>query len=307
VPGDASQVIYVWFDALANYISALGYATGAPPLERYWERAQARTHVIGKGVLRFHAAYWPAILLSAGLPLPTEVLAHGYVTLEGKKVGKSLGNAVGARALVNRYGADAFRYYVVRHLHTTADSDFSEELLVTAHDSDLADQFGNLLRRSLSLVVRDSGGRIPEPGPSTQAEDALRREGDRALEEHVAAFERFDLNDAAAAPLRLIAAANRYFDAQAPWALRKLGKPQRLATVLHATLEAAWRAAWLLAPIAPNASARVRDELGSHDAAAPSHAGKLIWKPLPAGAPARLGPPLFPKLRTWLRPPLVLE
>lgn len=301
VPGDESQVIYVWFDALANYVSTLGYATEATSLERYWNGAHRRTHVIGKGVLRFHAAYWPALLLSAGLPLPTEILAHGYVTLEGRKVGKSLGNAVAARGLVERYGSDAFRYYVLRHLHTTADSDFSEDLLVAAHDNDLADQFGNLLRRSLALVVRDFGGRIPEPGASTDAEDALRREADRALAQHTAAFEHFDLNEAAAAPLRLIAAANRYFDRLAPWTLQKLGDRQRLATVLFTTLEATWRAAWLLAPIIPNAAARVRDEVCSEDAATSPGAGEFVWRTLPAGAQTRVGPPLFPKLRPSAR------
>jgi methionyl-tRNA synthetase len=297
VPGDPSQVIYVWFDALANYISTLGYATAAPAFEKIWNHAVARTHVIGKGVLRFHAVHWPAILLSAGLPLPTEVLAHGYVTLEGRKVGKSLGNARGAGAFLERFGSDAFRYYVLRHLHTTADSDFSEELLVAAHDNELADQFGNLLRRSLSLVERGFGGRVPEPGPPTAAEDSLRHEGDRALAEQLDAFQRFDLNEAAAAPLRLIAAANRYFDAQAPWTLRKVGHEQRLATVLFTTLEATWRAAWLLAPIVPNASARVRTELGSHDAAAPTNSGELQWNTLPSGTLVKLGAPLFPKLR----------
>jgi methionyl-tRNA synthetase len=296
VPGDSSQVVYVWFDALANYISTLGYGTASPSFEKYWTSARARTHVIGKGVLRFHAAYWPAILLSAGLPLPTEVLAHGYVTLEGRKVGKSLGNAVGAAALVERYGSDAFRYYALRHLHTTADSDFSEELLVAAHDNELADQFGNLLRRSLSLVARDFDGRVPEPGACSEADEALRLEGDRALAEHVDAFERFDLNDAAAAPLRLIAAANRYFDAQAPWALRKVGNLRRLATVLFTTLEAGWRAAWLFAPIVPNASARVAVDLGSIEAAEPSDAGELRWNTLPPGTHVTLGAPLFPKL-----------
>jgi len=297
VPGDASQVIYVWFDALANYVSTLGYATSAPSFDQYWTRARARSHVIGKGVLRFHAVYWPALLLSAGLSLPTEILAHGYVTLEGQKVGKSLGNAGSVRALVDRYGTDAFRYYVLRHLHTTGDSDFSEERLVAAHDDELADQFGNLLRRSLSLVAREFSGRIPEPGPSTEPDAALRSVGDRALSEHLDAFARFDLNEATAAPLRLLAATNRYFDAQAPWALGKRGDRQRLGSVLYATLEAAWRAAWLLAPAIPGASARVRSDLGGQDAVTPSGTGQVTWNTLQPGACANLGTPLFPKLR----------
>jgi methionyl-tRNA synthetase len=198
--------------------------------------------------------------------------------------------------LVDRYGTEAFRYYVLRHLHTTADSDFSEERLVAAHDDELADQFGNLLRRSLSLVARDFCGRIPEPGPSTEADAALRSEGDRALREHLDAFSRFDLNEATAAPFRLLAATNRYFDAQAPWVLSRRGDRQRLGSVLYATLEAAWRAAWLLSPALPGACARVRDEFGTQDAAIPSDTG-LEWNTLQPGAHVNLGTPLFPKLR----------
>jgi methionyl-tRNA synthetase len=297
VPRDPSQVVYVWFDALANYISTLGYATSAPLFGEYWERSRSRTHVIGKGVLRFHAAYWPAILLSAGLPLPTEILVHGYVTLEGRKIGKSLGNAVGAEALIDRYGSDAFRYYALRHIQTTADSDFSEERLVTAHDTELADQFGNLLRRAGALVVRHFSAKIPEPGPVTEADIAVREEGERALDEHVEAFGRFDLNEAAASPLRLLTATNRYFDAQAPWALGKRGERERLATVLFTTLEATWRAAWLLEPIVPRATARVRSDFGAAEAATRSTSGRLEWGTLPAGTPLSPGAPLFPKLR----------
>jgi methionyl-tRNA synthetase len=293
VPGDPSQVVYVWFDALANYISTLGYATSEPAFAEYWESARARTHVIGKGVLRFHAAYWPAILLSAGLPLPTEILVHGYVTVEGRKVGKSLGNAVTARELVTRYGSDACRYYLLRHVQTTTDSDFSEERLVTAHDSELADQFGNLLRRAVALVVRHFSARVPEPRTLTEPELSLRRQAERALDECVRAFARFDLNDAAASPLRLLAVANRYFDAQTPWALAKRNELDRLATVLFTTLEATWRAAWLLEPIIPRAASRVRHQLGGIQAAATSGA----WNALRTGTLVDTGTPLFPKLR----------
>ncbi len=297
VPGDSSQVVYVWFDALANYISALGYANSDRLFDQYWTRAQTRTHVIGKGVLRFHAAYWPAILLSAGLSLPTEILTHGYVTLDGQKIGKSLGNAQSAQVLVDRYGSDAFRYYVLRYIHTTVDSDFSEKRLVAAHDDDLADQFGNLLRRSVSIVTRELSGRIPTPGALSDDDLALRAAGARALREQIEAFAAFDLNEASAAPIRLLAHANRYFDAQAPWGLSRRGERERLASVLFTTLEAVWRAAWLLAPVVPTASARVVADLGGQDAIASSAAGELSWNALQPGATVELGAPLFPKLR----------
>lgn len=297
VPGDSDQVIYVWFDALANYISALGYGTSDQSFEEYWAHAKTRTHVIGKGVLRFHAAYWPAILLSAGVPLPTEILAHGYVTLDGRKIGKSLGNAQDARALVDRYGSDAFRYYALRHLHTSADSDFSEQRLVAAHDDELADQFGNLLRRSTALVAREFSGRVPEAGPTSFDDAALRSEGDRALADHLEAFATFSLNEAVAAPLRLLSAANRYFDAQAPWTLGKRGDKTRLASVLATSIEATWRAAWLLSPIIPKACARVREDLGGIDAATSYEDGTVRWNALRSGLSVRLGAPLFRKLR----------
>jgi len=186
---------------------------------------------------------------------------------------------------------------VLRHLHTAADSDFSEKLLALAHDKELADQFGNLTRRALSLVAQEFSARIPEPELPAEPDTALRREGERALTEHLEAFSRFDLNEATAAPLRLLTAANRYFDAQAPWALRKRGEHQRLATVLFTTLEAAWRATWLLEPIVARAAARVRDDLGAREAAAPVDLEELRWNRFAPGAAVTLGTPLFPKLR----------
>lgn len=295
VPGDPKQVVYVWFDALANYISALGYATSQPTFERYWSRGDERTHVIGKGILRFHAAYWPAILLSAGLPLPSEILTHGYVTVGGIKIGKSLGNAQSVRAVVERYGADAVRYYLLRYVHTTADSDFSEERLATVHDVDLADQFGNLVRRVVTLVVREFSGRIPEPGDATASELALRAAGERARDDQFRAFARFDLNDAAAVPFELIAAANRYVDVQAPWLLCRNGDRRRLASVLYYTIEAVWRAAWLLAPIIPATTARVFSEITGCDVDA-GHLDATPWDVCLQGSTASVGPPLFLKL-----------
>jgi methionyl-tRNA synthetase len=180
VPGDPEQVIYVWFDALANYVSGLGYATGGPLFERYWQGAARRTHLIGKGILRFHAAYWPAILLSAGLPLPTELLVHGYVTVNGHKVSKSSGTAGDVLESIRAHGADAFRYYVLRQLHTTSDADFSASRLTALHDAELADQLGNLLCRTQALVSKRCGaGAVARSRHGTRARRyrAVRRAG----------------------------------------------------------------------------------------------------------------------------------
>ncbi len=153
VPGDDTQIVYVWFDALANYLAVLGYPN-SDLFRHYWQNAGERWHVIGKDILRFHALYWPGILLSAGLPLPTSLRVHGLITSQGKKIGKSLGNAVDPFRLVARYGVDALRYYLLAHLHTSKDSDFREDLLRTAYGSELAGKLGNLLQRVCALVER---------------------------------------------------------------------------------------------------------------------------------------------------------
>jgi len=274
VPGDPEQVVYVWFDALANYISALGYAGDPSLLERYWTPSTRRTHVIGKGILRFHAAYWPAILLSAGLELPSELLVHGYVTVEGRKIGKSLGNAVDPFELIRKQGRDAFRYYVLRQLHTTADSDFSEARLTALRASELADQLGNLLRRTLVLVQQRCPGRAPSPGELTSHDAELRALGERATFAQNAAFDRFDLNSGSAEALAFVSAANRYIDAQAPWSLKAPHERARLEAVLCVLLDALCHAAWLLAPIIPETSERIHRQLEN---------------------PALLEGPLFPK------------
>ncbi|HTQ08066.1 MAG TPA: methionine--tRNA ligase [Polyangiaceae bacterium] len=301
VPGDADQVVFVWFDALANYVSALGYAEDASAFERFWRLSDERTHVIGKGILRFHAAVWPALLLSAGLPLPTEILSHGYVTAEGRKIGKSLGNARPARELVERFGVNAFRYYALRHLHTTADTDFSEQRLVVAHDAELADQLGNLLSRTLALVVRGFASRVPDGALDGEAESALLARADAAFSTQVEAFARFDLNTAVASAVDYVARVNAYVSSQAPWTLAKQGEHSRLASVLRAALEALRRAAWLLEPIVPDASRRLAHALGGEAFVRSVSAECVQWLVLEPGAPLTPVPPLFPKLRERTR------
>ena len=163
VPGDDSQVIYVWFDALGNYITALGYGTGSHGLSRFWTGATSREHVIGKGITRFHALYWPAMLLSAGLELPTRILVHGYVTVDGRKIGKSAGNTVDPVPLARELGADALRYYLLRHIRSTEDGDFTRSGLLRAYTSELAGQLGNLANRTVGMIHRYRGGIVPYP------------------------------------------------------------------------------------------------------------------------------------------------
>ena len=165
VPGDPSQVIYVWFDALCNYISGLGYAADDALYRRYWREGSQRIHFLGKGVTRFHCVYWPAILLSAGIELPTEINVHGYLTVDGVKISKSLGNGADPADVVEQYGKDTLRYYLLRHIRAGQDGDFSLERLARAHDSELADQLGNLVSRTLGMLDRYRAGVVPAPGP----------------------------------------------------------------------------------------------------------------------------------------------
>jgi methionyl-tRNA synthetase len=277
VPNDESQVIYVWFDALANYLSLLGFPSAhSPSLCRFWlTPGGAREHVIGKDILRFHAVYWPAILLSAGLPLPTCVRTHGFVTLSGDKLSKSSGRLLDPFELVDTYGQAAVRFYCLRHLHTTKDSDFDVERLQQAHDSELAGKLGNLLQRTVTLALR-------YPDLTVRRDDAAESDADRELRgaaEHAAtevarACDDFALHQALGSIFELVSAANRYADAQEPWTLsRKLlsAKSPEIAADLRAQLaHVLWRlcaalrvTAILLAPFLPQSARELANRLGT--------------------------------------------
>jgi methionyl-tRNA synthetase len=307
VPGDDEQVVYVWFDALTNYLSLLGFPEATPDFARYWETCGSeREHLIGKDVLRFHAVYWPAILLSAGLPLPSVIRVHGYVTHEGQKIGKSLGNAVDPFALVERYGEDAVRYYFLRHLHTTKDSDFRQERLRDAHDSELAGKLGNLVQRLTSLAERHPTLRLCA-GTAVESDSDLEliRACQRATDEVQTACDAFALNDALAAVLELCGAINRYADAQEPWALSRLVRSaadEHAAADLLAQLEhVLWRAcealritSILLWPFLPRAARAIARRLSQPLC----ELRRLERARFGAGSVLKLrpGPQLFPRL-----------
>jgi len=271
VPGDETQVIYVWFDALANYLSVLGYPN-EELFRRFWLDSAERWHIIGKDIVRFHAVYWPGILLSAGLPLPTSLRVHGFVTANGKKIGKSLGNTVDPFRLVARYGVDAVRYYLLSHLHTSKDSDFREDLLSTAYTAELAGKLGNLLQRVCALVERHD-----VVIATTNLEPEL-CEVARSAEARVAdAIDEFALHDALGAIFELVAAANRYVDSRAPWQLAKSAtNAAALERCLSTLVHALGVTARLLTPFLPSTARAIVARL----------------EPRP-----HVGPPLFPALR----------
>jgi methionyl-tRNA synthetase len=276
VPGDPDQIIYVWFDALGNYITALDYATDGQYLSRFWHDAAAREHVIGKGITRFHAVYWPAMLLSAGLPLPTRILVHGYVTVEGTKIGKSAGNAIDPLPLAEELGADALRYYLLRHIRSTEDGDFSRERFVQAYSSELAGQLGNLAHRTFNMIERYCDGVIPAPVPHRKGSSELLRAAGALPQTVRTHFERFAFHDALAAIWALVASANKYVTATQPWALAKQaasGSRAETAETATPTFEELQRclsdlsralcvAGRCLAPLLPSTSEKLLKQLG---------------------------------------------
>jgi methionyl-tRNA synthetase len=270
VPDDPDQIIYVWFDALGNYITALDYAADGETLARFWHHAATREHVIGKGITRFHAVYWPAMLLSAGLPLPTRILVHGYVTVEGRKIGKSAGNAIDPVPLAKERGADALRYYLLRHVRSTEDGDFAHERFVRAYDAELAGQLGNLVHRTLSMIARYCDSVIPAPIGEGQSEIL---QASRLLPGSVRThLQKFAFDDALAAIWTLVAAANKYVTDRQPWSLASQAASREdarasdaaradLCNCLSDLATALCGIGQCLAPLLPSTSARLLRQL----------------------------------------------
>jgi methionyl-tRNA synthetase len=305
VPGDPDQVMYVWFDALGNYITALGYADEGPRYQRYWVENPQRVHVIGKGIIRFHAVYWPAMLLGAGVPLPTTIFVHGYVTVEGDKISKSLGNTIDPVALAQQYGTDAVRYYLLREIPATEDGDFSLERFIRAHNTDLADQLGNLLNRVVSMVGRYYGGAVPTPGALAEADRALVAAAEGLRERVDAALARFAPHEALAAIWELVGAANKYVGAVEPWTLAKQRKAGgeagaaaegRLATTLYNLVEALRLIAHYCAPFIPATAEGIARQLGVRLETGGDWKQVARWGGHPAGTRVQPGGVLFPKL-----------
>jgi methionyl-tRNA synthetase len=270
VPDDPGQVMYVWVDALANYITALDYATDGEQFQHYWRDAPDRVHVIGKGILRFHAVYWPAMLLSANLPLPTDIVVHGYFTIGGQKMSKSLGNVIDPLEVTEKFGADAMRYYVLREMNPFADGDFTVEKLAGRYRSDLGNDLGNLLNRAISMIGRYRDGVIPNSSWSDagELENELAEALGVASAKAEMAMEAYDPQAALLAIWEAISTANTYVEQSAPWNISKAERageipPGRLDTVLHALAITLGRLAQLLAPFLPETADKMAAQLGS--------------------------------------------
>ncbi|WP_421844464.1 methionine--tRNA ligase [Mycobacterium sp.] len=263
VPEHRDHVMYVWVDALTNYLTGAGYPDiGSELFARYWP---ADLHMIGKDIIRFHAVYWPAFLMSAGIELPRRVFAHGFVHNRGQKMSKSVGNTVDPMALVETFGVDQVRYFLLREIPFGQDGSYSDEAIITRINTDLANELGNLAQRSLSMVAKNLGGLVPEPGEFTNADTELLATADGLLERVRTHFDAQAMHLALEAIWLMLGEANRYFSAQQPWVLRKSqseADQARFRTTLYITCEAVRIAALLVAPVMPESAAKLLDLLG---------------------------------------------
>ncbi|GCE13766.1 methionine--tRNA ligase [Tengunoibacter tsumagoiensis] len=260
VPDDPSQVIYVWFDALVNYLTAVGFPHDEARLKQYWP---ADAHVIGKDITRFHCLYWPAMLLSANLPLPRQIPVHGFTTIEGQKLSKTLGNVIDPVAVVDKVGADALRFYLARNLSFGNDSDFSRTGLLRHYNDELGNDLGNLLNRVVSMVQRYCGGEIPAAGPLGAAERELKNAALEARLKAEQALESWEINIALNAIWTFVRRTNQYIEHSAPWKLAKQPEQHEyLRTVLASAAEATRIQAILLAPFIPSSAQRIYQQLG---------------------------------------------
>jgi methionyl-tRNA synthetase len=257
VPGAPKHVMYVWVDALNNYVTGCGFPDESDPRWHYWP---ADVHIIGKDIVRFHTVYWPAFLMSAGLPLPKRVFGHGFLFNRGEKMSKSVGNVIDPFDLADIYGVDQLRYFFMREVPFGQDGNYSHEAIVNRINADLANDLGNLAQRSLSMIAKNCEAAVPRPGEFTQADQDMLWLADGLPGKARAAMEGFAVHTALAEIWSVVSEANRYFASQEPWVLRK-SDPARMATVLYVTAEVLRAVGILAQPFVPEAAAKLLDLL----------------------------------------------
>jgi methionyl-tRNA synthetase len=290
VPGDGEHVMYVWVDALTNYITGVGFPDENDPDWHYWP---ADVHIIGKDIIRFHAVYWPAFLMSAQIPVQRRVYAHGFLFNRGEKMSKSVGNVVDPFNLADQYGVDQMRYFFLREVPFGQDGSYNHEAIVARINADLANDLGNLAQRSLSMIAKQYQGVLPEPGAFTDNDKAILAQADAMISIARSAMATQQIHQALNAVWAVVAEANRYFAGEAPWALAKTD-PARQRTVLYVTAEVVRQIAILAQPAMPDAAAKLLDILGIPDAAEARDFAALATRIKPGThlpAPA----PVFPR------------
>lgn len=259
VPDQPEHVMYVWVDALTNYLTGVGFPdTDSEAFGKFWP---ANLHIIGKDITRFHTVYWPAFLMSAGIELPQRVFVHGFLFNKGEKMSKSVGNVVDPLEMVEKYGLDQLRFFLLREISYGQDGSYSHEAIATRINADLANELGNLAQRSLTMVAKNLDGLAPAPGEFTEDDLALLAQADALLEKVRAEFDVQALHLALEAIWHVLGETNRYFSAQEPWVLRKTD-PARMATVLYVTLEVVRIVGILVQPVMPDSGTKILDLLG---------------------------------------------
>ncbi len=287
VPGNDKHVMYVWVDALTNYITAAGFPDQNSPNWDWWPAV----HIIGKDIVRFHAVYWPAFLMSAGVPLPKMVYAHGFLFNKGEKMSKSVGNVVDPFNLIEHYGLDQMRYFFMREVPFGQDGSYSHEAIVARTNADLANGLGNLAQRSLSMIAKNCNGQVPDQTGLTDEDRSLIAKATSALDTARRATSTYQINKALEAVFAVVSAGDRYIDGQAPWVLRK-ADPERMEAVLYTVAETVRRIAILTQPFMPDSSARLLDLL-----AVPPDSRSFddLEKALVAGTPLPKPQGVFPR------------
>jgi methionyl-tRNA synthetase len=286
LPFDKDYVCYVWFDALINYISAIGYLSDNDTFEKWWPAV----HLIGKDILTTHAVYWPCMLEAMGLPQPKTIFAHGWWLSGETKMSKSLGNVIKPLELADKYGIDGFRYFLMREMTLGQDSTYSEDLFIKRYNSDLANDLGNLLSRVIKMVKSYCGGKIPEISVSDSTDDSLKTEADKLIGSIDKKINGYKLNQAVENILELVRSTNRYIEQNKPWVLAKDENTDRLNSVLYNAAESLRIVSILLSPVMPEKCAIIQNQLGL------SEPGKLIWGDLKKGTSINPGDGLFPRL-----------
>ena len=290
VPGNDKHVIYVWFDALTNYISALGYPDATPEYQRFWP---ASVHLIGKDILRFHTVYWPTFLMAAGLPLPEKVFAHGWWTVEGQKMSKSLQNVVEPNMLIDKYGVDVVRYFLLREVPFGLDGDFSHAALIQRLNFDLANDLGNLLSRSTAMAVKYFDGLLPAAGELLESDLALKKKTEDMVSNVASCMDDLAFSKALQAIWEVVSAGNKYIDETAPWTLAKdPGNKERLATVMYCLLESQRIVHCILSAFMPSTAEKALCSLGWNNEI--DQEG-LAWGGLQAGTTIIKAEALFPR------------
>lgn len=294
VPFDEKHVVYVWFDALVNYISALG--VGSEDESKYQKYWPADVHLMAKDIIRFHAIIWPIILMAAGLPLPKKVVAHGWLLMQDGKMSKSKGNVVDPVVLAEKYGVDAIRFFLLREMAYGMDANYSEEALVNCINIDLANDYGNLLSRTTAMIEKFLGGVVAPGSEGTDFDAELLELAAQTPEAMAKYMDKVDVANAIGEVWKLVAKANKYIDDTAPWTLNKNGEVEKLKTVMYNLAEVLRQVTILISPVMPNVAAKVWQQLGLSAEAAGRDWTALGWGGFPAGTKICRGEALFPRI-----------